>query len=492
MSPWVDRDTWGWVYHPETDADWTRLVAESGGGSRFARILDIARRNGCRTVLVENRYIDADYRSDYSAFWSKRFDSVSPFARRVHFFRARIEEQQLPELPSRPGYLGYSVLRPVPHEDGRIGRTMLVPPRSLKRWVMADAEDEVSLFGTTLRVHGAPWSEQDGEFLRCAHAAVWACHYGAYRRGLVGRRLTAELVDLAPALLSAMRALPSPGLSGQQIQAIFHATGQPALLYSISNMPKVKGVEDPTPVLDPDDPRKTLPAGLWDTRLFSVICRYLNSGFPVLVFNANHVIVLVGWYRREGKIRFIACDDQERPYEVISSPFTDRRKPWLAIMVPLPPKVLMSGEMAENWGWKVFRGFGSYPSVLPSWRDLAQSLAATPKAVSLRTFLRDGRDFKAGVAAQGRNSEVVRQLRFARLPHYVWIVEAQDRGLRDARKPSVIAEALFDPNSSDHDWRAPRSDAISMPGLTVVRPPDGGKPISVRYPEQPWTSHLEL
>ena len=30
----------------------------------------------CKTVVVENRYIDADFRSDYSAFWSKRFDSL--------------------------------------------------------------------------------------------------------------------------------------------------------------------------------------------------------------------------------------------------------------------------------------------------------------------------------------------------------------------------------------------------------------------------------
>jgi len=273
---------------------------------------------------------------------------------------------------------------------------------------------------------------------------------------------------------------------------VFGATGQPALLYSLSRMPDVPGVETPTPQPDPSKPGEFLPAGRWDTRLFSVICRYLNSRFPVMILNADHAIVLVGWYRSNGKIRFIACDDQQRPYEVISSPFSDRRAPWLAIMVPLPPKVLMSGEMAESWGFKLFRGFGAFPTALPSWNSLAQVLAAVPKGISLRTFLRDGRLYKASVAMQGRHSDVVRALRLARLPHYVWIVEAQDRNLRDAGKPCVLAEAVFDPNSSDHEWRPPRSDAISLPGFTVLTPPDGGNPVPIRYPEQPWTSHLAV
>ena len=68
--------------------------------------------------------------------------------------------------------------------------------------------------------------------------------------------------------------------------------------------------------------------------MFSVICRYLNSGFPVMVANARHAWVLVGWFKQRGQIRFVACDDQRGPYEVIKSPFFDDRAPWLAIMVP--------------------------------------------------------------------------------------------------------------------------------------------------------------
>lgn len=485
---WVDPDTHGWVYKPKDAKDWASLPADVGGGPGFAAVADVARRNRCRTVVVENRYVDADYRSDFSSFWSKRFDSLAPFARRVHFFRADLRPDLLHRLPKRHGYLGYSVLRPGPHPDGHIGRTVLAPPPRLRGATLALIDDEVSLFGNLLKVRGAPFVEQDGEFLRCAHAAIWGCHYTAVKRGLVGRQLTADLVDLAPRLLSADRALPSRGLKLEEIQAIFAATGQPALRYRIDQLPEVPGVEIPSPKFDSNG--QLLAAGLWNTRLFSVICRYLNSGFPVLVTNASHGFNLVGWFRQEGRIRFVACDDQRGPYEVIDSPFTDVRAPWLSIMVPLPPKVFMSGETAEIWGRQQFRALGLQTGAPQSWKELADKLTATPKEVSLRTFLREGRAFKAGLVTQKRADAAVEALRLARLPHYVWVVEAHDRQRRDAGEPSVIAEVLFDPHSSDHPFRQPRLDSITMPGSIFVLPPDGGKVVSAAITDDSWQSQL--
>lgn len=379
-------------------------------------------------------------------------------------------------------------MRPGPHRDGRVARTVIAPPPQLREATLATIEDEVSLFGNKLTVVGVPFLEQDGEFLRCAHAAIWSCHYSAFKRGLIGRRLTAELADMTPALLSADRALPSRGMVLEQIQAVFDATGQPALRYMLSQLPTVPGVEVPPPLLNKEG--KELPAGLWDTRMFSVICRYLNSGFPVMIVNASHGWNLVGWFRRQGKIRFVACDDQVGPYEVVDSPFTDHRAPWLAIMVPLPPKVYMSGEIAETWGHQSLRQFGLRSGAPVRWLSLAEALARTPKGVSLRTFLRDSRRYKAMLTSQGRSTEVVDALRMARLPNYVWVVEAHDRACREAEKPSVLAEIVFDPHSSDHVHRAPRMDSIGLPGLTAVMPPEGGTPVPVATRAGPWRSQL--
>ena len=75
-----------------TDADWTSLL-ERYGGSRpvpLGRCLEVARANGASTVVVETRYVDLDYRSEYSAFYAGTFQSAPDTAQRLHFFRTEM------------------------------------------------------------------------------------------------------------------------------------------------------------------------------------------------------------------------------------------------------------------------------------------------------------------------------------------------------------------------------------------------------------------
>lgn len=479
MPPWVEPDGHATVHHPVGDAGWKQLLDlySAEHDSPLARVFDAARAGRCRTVVDENRYVDPDYRSEFSAFWSHRFPTTPAFARRLHFFRRQIRDERLHSLPSDPGYLGYSVLRPM--DPGRVGRTMITPPPRLKGATLALATDRVSLFGEHLEVTGAPFMEQDVDYLRCAHAAVWMCHYSAVLRGLAGRRLTAELVALSPNVLWHERTLPSPGLTANQIQAVFEATGQPALFYGLSNMPRVEGVTDPP--VQPGAP------SLWDTRIFSVLCRYLNAGFPVLIVTGDHAFVIVGWFREGTRIRFVACDDQYGPYETIASPFGDRRAPWQAIMVPLPAKVYLSGEVAESTTHFALRAWAATSGAPSEWSALVVRLAAGE--ISLRTFLRSNLDYKARVKEQGRGDDVARDLVLARLPHWVWVVEAHDRAERSSQRPSVVAEMVFDSTSGDRVSGA-KLAAASLPGFTTTFPPDDGTQTVRRASLAPWRSQL--
>lgn len=444
----------------------------------------VARAHRCRTVVEENRYVDPDYRSEYSAFWSQRFPTRPAFARRLHFFRRLIRDEQVSALdPGTAGYVGYSILKPI--APGRVGRTVLAPPPRLSRATLALATDRVSLFGTPLEVRGAPFLEQDGEYLRCAHAAAWMCHYSAALRGLAARSLTAQLVQLSPAAVWHERPLPSPGLTWNQLQAVFAATGQPALFYGLSAMPRVRGVQNPAPQFLPDGTLRH--PGLWDTRMFSVVCRYLNAGYPVLVATLDHAFVIVGWFRDGTRIRFIACDDQWGPYETITSPFTDRRAPWDAFMVPLPPKVYLSGEQAESTAHLLIRAQALRPGAPAIWQQIGSWLAAGD--LSLRTFLRSNLDYKRIVREQSRGEAATRLLRLARLPHWIWVVEAQRRDERNAGRPAVVAEIIFDSTSSD---RKPGFNAISLPGIVNTFPPDGGAVGVAPGPTLPWRSHREF
>jgi hypothetical protein len=396
----------------------------------------------------------------------------------LHFFKRRLTDDSLVRLPENSGYLGYCVLRSI--EQGRVGRTVLAPPPSLSRATLALIEDEVSLFGNPLSVRGVPFCQQDGEYLRCAQAAVWMCHYAAQRKRLVGRRTTAQIVEETPHYDSPERALPSKGMTLNQLQAVFGSLGQPALFYGLSNMPRVRGVPDPTPAVDANG--RQLHPGLWDSRLFSVVCRYLNSGFPVLIGSSDHAFVLVGWFRdaTTGAVRFVATDDQVGPYEVIDSPFTHYKAPWRSILVPLPPRVFLTGESAESAAYQTFRALGVSVNGL---KPLADALDTGH--IQLRSALKEGRAFKAEVQRQASSKEVLRELRFARLPHWVWLVEAHRVGACQQGSDCVYAAALYDSTSFDFN---PRPTTLAVPGLVGVYPPDGGSPVSAPAGPPPWAS----
>jgi hypothetical protein len=266
-----------------------------------------------------------------------------------------------------------------------------------------------------------------------------------------------------------------------QLQAVFGALGQPALLYGFSSLPDVNGVVPATPRVH-ETTGRVEPPGLWDTRCISIICRYLNSDFPVLVAGQAHALVLVGWKRRsDGEVTFIACDDQVGPYEEIESPFAHYRAPWHSIMVPLPPKVFLTGETAENDAFRTLRGVWTANQ---GTRPLADALQRS--TIQLRTRLKNVRTLKREIAQQTPSDEVVRAVRLARLPHFVWVVEAHLRAAC-GNANCVLATVLYDATSSDYD---PRQCVIAVPGAVAIFHPDGAAPEILQGSRDPWRSML--
>ncbi len=115
------------VLNIERDSDWgeiERLVMAhvvEEADKPFRQILDVVRSRGCSTVVIEHRYIDRDYLSEYSSFWSGRFNDHRPETKRIHFFKTSFAVEDLLFLPKDPGYLGYCVIRPT--YLGALGRT---------------------------------------------------------------------------------------------------------------------------------------------------------------------------------------------------------------------------------------------------------------------------------------------------------------------------------------------------------------------------------
>jgi hypothetical protein len=241
-----------------------------------------------------------------------------------------------------------------------------------------------------------------------------------------------------------------------------------------------------------------------DERIFRVVCKYLNSGFPVIVLTeadrGNHAFTLVGWKTGEdGRVVLIACDDRLGPYEEIASPTRDgeARGAWKGLMLPLPGKVFLSGEAAEARARGIVAAEFDHAqdeddAMASDLAQIAPRLGDPEAGVSVRSRLIEGRRYKVMTQRQDRDPEGARIARMAHLPHWVWVVEFQDRECRDSGAPCVLAEIVFD--STSHDER-PTVDLISAPtvalDLDMIGPDVYELPAVDADPCPPWLAWLD-
>lgn len=438
-------------------------------GRPLERCLEVARAAGAMSVVIETRYLDLDYRSEYSAFFSKTFAEIPDTAHRLHFFRADVATEELVALSTEAsaGYLGYMIMRPSPL--GRVGRTVLVPPPDLKDAVHTAIRDTVDFFGQKLAVTGVPFAQQDTQFGRCAHVAAWICHYAAHLRGEVMRRPMADFSLFADANVAEGRPLPSQGLTGLQLSNLMREFDLPPIVYRMGYLPG-SGQEPPVPPHDDD-----AHPGTWDTRAIAVLCRFLNSAYPVLVGTHDHAFVIIGYLReeRDGKhwISFVRHDDQRGPYLKVDDilhdvdPSTgDTYSAWQLLLAPVPDKLWLLPEAAERTGRELLLQYDRLAGT-GTFDDLRKGGRLTFRTTAMKSS-----SYKERATTRGLDDDSIRELRLARLSRLVWVVEAIDRDDRAAGLPCVIGEAVFDSTSSDV---SPNVLALRVPGALLVTQTDG-------------------
>lgn len=439
------------------------LLRSYGGAnpSVLETVLGQAFTLGAQTALVEYRYLDADYRNEHSRFYSTTFRRYPSAAHRLHFFRSPIP----PALTSRDrparfdglGYLGYTVLRPVPAAP--VGRTMLAPPNDLVSHVTCSARDRVNLLGEPLRIKGSPFIAQDAQLSRCAHATLWVTAYYHHLAYGTPRLLPGDIAAAVPSELSLGRAVPSEGLTVFQMSAAATRIGLPALVYDLDDLPSGES-------------------------LFRIACRYLNSGLPVTVTGGGHAFVLVGYYRvdpgtPDERIHFIRQDDEVGPYQVVENFLLDDYAPWEYLIIPLPTKVYLSGEEAEVVGEARLR------TALAASPDPAASPlldAIRRHSVSFRTTVLRSNDFKVGLGRRGVPEPVASIYRRMPMSYWIWVVEATDRAARDRGDPCVLAEAVIDATDHLRDlhvlaWRIPGELVRWSPDEDQLKPRHGLAPV---------------
>lgn len=444
---WWSRPTAAELFDLKDAGDLSEIQARYRGTRLpiLNEILGHADDLGARSVVAEYRYLDADYRNEHSRFYSTTFRRYPSIAHRLHFFRdvlpAAVLDETEPTQFSDYHYLGYSVMRPVP--AGPVGRTLLAPPLDMERHVSCKADDSVNLFGSKLTVSGAPFMTQESQLGVCVHITAWVCAYYHHLRFGSPRHLPGEIAALAPHEKG--RLIPAMGMSVGQLSSMVERAGLPPLVYDLRDL---RPGED----------------------LFTIACRYLNSGFPVIVAGGGHAFVLVGYRRVAGgagtRIEFIRQDDQAGPYLPIKDPLLDCWRPWEYLVIPLPPKVYVSGEVAEPVGASKLTA-ALDASSQTEYAALSQRISGGE--VMFRTTAMQSNEFKAKLAARGAPADLVAAYQWTLMSRWVWIVEAVDRAAWDAGDPSVAAEVVID--ATDHTGD-PRPIAWRLPDQLLVWDPD--------------------
>ena len=309
-------------------------------------------------------------------------------------------------------------------------------------------------------------SRQDGKFLRGAHAVAWVRHYDAALRSHAGRLIIGPIGGPIGTLLAYQRggSLPAPGLTLNQLQAVF-ADKWPAsdVLRARQKLPLRLGggggVDDPTPKL-PDPNGQLMHRTRGDTRIFNVVCRYGQRGGD---FVSSSQLATPRW--SDGRLpprrnrRPLHRDRRSERVRLRRScrECAGRRAPWNARQGPRARRGLTSaarpaeisagrGGRAEGEGGAM-GGVGGEVMLVPCCAAAARASHGPLRRLgkpmpargcllgtsALRTFLRSNlatqawrsRSRFAGIEATPG------LLRLARLPHRVWVVEAQ---LRSARR----------------------------------------------------------
>lgn len=490
LKEWSNPDPAG-VLYPATDAEWDDALARYRGSLNDAplqRCVEVARSLGATTLVIETRYLDLDYRSEFSAYYSRQFADIPDSAHRLHFFRDKLNADSLWQNAEKAGYLGYIVVRPA--STGLVSRALLPPPPDLAPAIRTNVTEQVGFFGQTLTVTGVPFAQQDAQLGACAQAAAWMCHYSAYLRGDAARRTKADFSLMADASLQPSRGMPSGGLTVVQLSDLFRRFELPAMFYSVGDLPSPQlpwQPPDPTPPF-PAGGAGNVPPGSWDHRIVPVACRHLNSGNPVLVGTHNHAFILCGYRRtdvpQKGWIEFVRHDDQAGPYLLVTNVLNDVDPTtgkvygfWRTMHVPVPEKLWLAPEAAERKGGRYLvnasrRIAAASPQPLP-FTSLEELIAAN--RLSLRTYAVRSNDFKEKLGGRGLPDTIVREYALARLPRFIWVVEAIDRELREAGQEAVLGEAVLDATSSDN---APEEIALHVHGVMWLQQTDK----NIRFP----------
>ncbi|GAC1382476.1 MAG: hypothetical protein NVSMB48_13090 [Marmoricola sp.] len=429
FDEWAKDDEPGVVIDVTNGTGWDEIRDRYtvGVDEPLERIIAIAHQHGVKSVIVEHRYIDADWRSEHANFYGSTFRRYPSVTHRLHFFAASIAPDFSNLEEHAESYRGYSVMRPLSATP--VGRTMIKPPPELDAATLVEGTERINLFGFDLNITAMPFISQDAQYLRCAHASIWMVLRHAYLNHGLPKRTPGDVREAATGGLLVGRQLPSDGLSTSQMLNALDRLGLPTGM--------LEPVPDPGPGMKP-------PPG--STTLYGTVCRYVNSDLPPIVISDCHAWVVVGWDRTPSgghdALTIWRHDDARGPYIRVDNPWAEpdpAHNPWRWVLTPLMPRMNLDAERAEATGAAILT------LAVKAWANGGRaSVAAASGDLTFRTYAVTSSAYKRRLRARSLDPELVQLYRTTQMPKYVWVVEVVDRIARKKGLPNVMGEVVLD------------------------------------------------
>jgi len=440
----------------------------------------------CKTVVLEQGYIDLDYLDEFSTFYSRSFKVLTSRTERCHFFASEPPQGCSLEcwLLAQKEYLGFLVLRPT--EFNRIGRTVLRP---LPEWeyINCTANFTTHILGQQFSVRGMPFIQQDTQVAACAQSALWIVARYMSKQFNSRQFCPGEISALAQSRLVLGRQYPASekGLTPIQMLDALHGMGLSATYYQKRCMDKQfctylnplfsdSAVNSITGISE--DQNEAL---LQTMKLADIAYKHIESRLPVIFNTEDHAVVGIGHgHDREKRSSaaieripfFYINNDNAGPY--LKLPTSKDASQSLAfsdltsIIVITPQEATLAATDAEV---KVRSFINHFPSemehqllrlrevdktklekIIPEVKRLLTATGAN--CIEYRTYLLGSIEFQADLHNEIANApqpELLHAIHGALLrldyPKYVWIVELWSYCTTDDPiKRQCIAKCVLD------------------------------------------------
>ena len=257
-------------------------------------------------TFIAELYREREWTKLYSIHYGQLFNNkITNRTIRVHLSSKEIKnlndfEKNIKN--NENSYLGYFTIRPLPAGSGSISRARLKIFRN--QYNIPKNEDQyinaiyttVNLYGKSFKYPTFPFIAQDNVVSVCAHADILMLSKYMYKK------FNFNLIEIDNILANIEphngRKIPSDGLALEQIlkvleknrynPSLFRAKGDKVIRFELTNdlMNRIKPLD-----------------------LFEVIDVAIRSGLSLMIAISSHVVLINGYFYRDGKKYYIIYDD---------------------------------------------------------------------------------------------------------------------------------------------------------------------------------------